>query len=261
LAAAGAAVGAVPASTALRAGTFAGARAGSRRALQNQQLQQQEQERQQALVAAAAAAAGGAGGGAAGGAGGPSSPTAANAGQRLRAALMSPAAGGPGALGGPGGGARALERAVSHIAVPAARELPPLELAARRAAMHRWRPPRGGGGGGSVGGLYGRAPAAAGANAARATARQRSMQELGPPPAEVRAALESARADGEGSSEEDTSDEAYAALHAPMEREEHVRLGTGVGGAVGGARRRGGNKPAKPASSKEGSAGTGGGRK
>ncbi|WIA39927.1 hypothetical protein OEZ86_013361 [Tetradesmus obliquus] len=106
--------------------------------------------------------------------------------------------------------ARLMERAVTSIHIPSVREIPPEEWAAVQAAATSWR-------------------AAVKAHGQR--------QGLAKPPPEVRRVL-AELAERNGSSDEDSSDEAYAKLHAPLEEDEHIRLN----GPAGGGRKRNKNK-------------------
>mmetsp|Transcript_2334 Transcript_2334/g.5224 ORF Transcript_2334/g.5224 Transcript_2334/m.5224 type:complete len:995 (+) Transcript_2334:165-3149(+) len=88
-------------------------------------------------------------------------------------------------------GLRGAERQASAIYIPPVRELPDMELTARKVAMTAWSEDY--------------------------QAYGDSALQL--PPPEVEAVLDG----DEGSSSEDTSDEAYVARHALMEEEEHTR--------------------------------------
>ncbi|KAF8062903.1 Scube1 [Scenedesmus sp. PABB004] len=108
--------------------------------------------------------------------------------------------------------ARLLERSATSIHIPSVREIPREEWDARRSAATAWR---------------------------RIVAQHGPRNGMARPPPEVRRVLEAAAA-AEGSSSEDTSDEAYAALHKPLEEDEHLRLC----GPTGGGRKRNKNKTA-----------------
>lgn len=88
---------------------------------------------------------------------------------------------------------------MSAIHIPPVRTLPDDDLAARAAACTTWH----------------------------AAFAAQGEAGLGRPPPEVRTVLQSL---DEGSSSEDTSDEAYRARHKPMEEDEHLRLSGYPGG-------------------------------